>query len=501
MQLIAGHHERPSFVPNDVYYQFSNGIPRSLTEFATPYNTLDRLKPSPSFFAQDQWTLKRLTATYGLRLDFLNAYVPAWHLNATQLVPARDLAEVDGVPNWADLSPRVGVSYDLFGNGRTALKASFNRYVQSQTLALANAANPVVTSVLSTTRTWNDTNGNFKPDCDLTNPNANGECLAISNRNFGKNNPNATQYDSEVLSGFDKRPFDWEVMTGVQQELRPGLAASASFFRHWYGNFYVTQNAALTATDFDPYCITAPADQRLPGGGGNQICGLYDTKPPPVFGTVSNQVKFSNNFGTQKEVYTGVDINVNARLPRGAFVQGGATIGRTATDMCFESNLPQLAYQGTVTSVTAASRTTPFCNISPPLAAGTQLKFVGTYTLPWNLAAAATFQNVPGPQITSTYAVPTSVVAAGLGRNPTSAVTVDLIPAGTMYQPRINQLDFRTSRLFALGRNKIKVSVDLYNAFNSSAIQGQNNTFGVNWLKPTSILQGRLLKLSTQVDW
>ena len=45
------------------------------------------------------------------------------------------------------------------------------------------------------------------------------------------------------------------------------------------------------------------------------------------------------------------------------------------------------------------------------------------------------------------------------------------------------------------------MSVDLYNAFNSSAIQGQNNTFGVNWLKPTSILQGRLLKLSTQVDW
>jgi carboxypeptidase family protein/TonB-dependent receptor-like protein len=500
MQLIAGHHERPSFVLNDVYYQFLNGTPRSLTEFATPYDTLDRLRPSPSFFAQDQWTLKRLTATYGLRLDFLNAYVPAWHLNATQLVPARDLAEVDGVPNWADLSPRVGVSYDLFGNGKTALKASFNRYVQSQTLALANAANPVVTSVLSTTRTWNDTNGNFKPDCDLTNPNANGECLAIGNRNFGKNNPNATQYDSGVLSGFDKRPFDWEVMSGVQQELRPGLAATASFFRHWYGNFYVTQNAALAATDFDPYCITSPADARLPGGG-NPICGLYDTKPPPVFGTVSNQVKFSNNFGTQKEVYTGVDLNVNARLPRGAFVQGGATIGRTATDMCFENNLPQLAYPGTVTSVTAASRTTPFCNTSPPLAAGTQLKFVGTYTLPWSLAAAATFQNVPGPQITATYAVPTSVVAAGLGRTPTSAVTVDLIPAGTMYQPRINQLDFRTSRLFALGRNKIKVSVDLYNAFNSSAIQGQNNTFGVNWLKPTSILQGRLLKLSTQVDW
>jgi hypothetical protein len=274
LQVISGRHNRPTFVGGDMYEQFLNGVPRSLTEWATPYDTSDRLKPSPSVYAQDQWTQKRLTLTYGLRLDTLNAYVAPQSLPATQFVPARNFAEVDHVPNWYDLSPRVGLSYDLFGTGKTALKVSLNRYVQSQTLALANAANPVVTSVLSATRTWGDANHNYVPDCNFSIPGTNGECGPISNLNFRLNNPNATHSYSTVLNGFDKSPYNWELMTGVQHEVRPGLAATASFFRHWFGNFYTTNNAALTATSFDSYCVAAPMDPRLPGGGGNQICGF-----------------------------------------------------------------------------------------------------------------------------------------------------------------------------------------------------------------------------------
>jgi hypothetical protein len=500
IQAIQGHHDRPTFVGGNMYYQFLNGAPRSLTEWATPYETSDRLNLSPSVYAQDQWTQKRLTLTYGLRLDYLNAYVPVQHLPAAQFVPARNFAEVDNVPNWYDLSPRAGLSYDLFGTGKTALKVSLNRYVQSQTLALADAANPVVTSVLSATRTWTDANHNYVPDCDFSIPAANGECGAISNVNFGLNNPNATRYDSNVLSGLDKRPYDWELMTGVQHEVRPGLAATASFFRHWFGNFYTTNNAALTATSFDSYCVPSPTDPRLPGGGGNQICGFYDTKPAQ-FGQVINQVTFSDQFGTQKEVYTGVDLNVNAHFAHGGFLQGGVTTGRTATNNCFMIAAPQLMYAGTVASVNAESHTTPFCNVTPPLSAGTQVKLVGTYALPWSFSTSATFQNVPGPQITATYAVPTAVVASSLGRNPDSAVNVDLIPPGTLYAPRINQLDLRLSRVFPFGRTRFKANFEMYNALNSSGIQALNTTFGPKWQQPTSILQGRLIRIGTQVEW
>ncbi len=85
------------------------------------------------------------------------------------------------------------------------------------------------------------------------------------------------------------------------------------YFRRWYGNFRVTDNLDVAPADYDPFCVTAPSDSRLPGGGGQQICGLYDVRPAQ-FGRVNNSITLSNNFGEQKEVFDGVDVSVSARL-------------------------------------------------------------------------------------------------------------------------------------------------------------------------------------------
>ncbi len=102
---------------------------------------------------------------------------------------ARTFEAVDGIPNWKDIDPRFGVSYDLFGNGRTALKFAIGRYVAKTNVDVAVLLNPNTTAVNTASRSWTDANTNYYPDCDLGNFGQNGECGAISDQNFGKQNP------------------------------------------------------------------------------------------------------------------------------------------------------------------------------------------------------------------------------------------------------------------------------------------------------------------------
>ena len=195
-----------------VRYRFLNGAPIQLEQTATPYLLKNRIKADLGVYAQDQWAVRRLTLNYGLRLDYFNSYVPAQQVPATPWgwLPERNFAPVYAVPEWTDLNPRVGASYDLFGNGRTAIKTSLGRYVAKTNVDVPAANNPIVTSVNAASRAWNDANGNYVPDCDLGNFAANGECGAINNQNFGKNNPLAERWDTDVLHGWGVRDSNWD---------------------------------------------------------------------------------------------------------------------------------------------------------------------------------------------------------------------------------------------------------------------------------------------------
>ena len=114
-----------------VSYTFFNGVPRSLTEFASPNYTVDQLNPDLGLFVQDQWRLNRLTISAGVRFDWLRESVKATSVDAGLLVPARSFPARTDVPNWKDLNPRFGIVWDPSGSGKTAIKFGLNRYVGS----------------------------------------------------------------------------------------------------------------------------------------------------------------------------------------------------------------------------------------------------------------------------------------------------------------------------------------------------------------------------------
>ena len=486
-------------IPNNgVTLQLRNAAPAQLTMWATPLSFDEVTKANVGLFAQDQWRIKRLSLNLGLRYDYLNSYVPAQHEGPGPLVPNRsvDFAAVENVPNWKNVSPRIGGAFDVFGNGKTAIKAGVGRYLEGPNLTtFTRRANPANAIVTNATRTWNDNfypvgdprRGNFSPDCNLSVGGINGECGAISPSNFGATNV-TTRYSDGALT---TRGFNWETSVSVQHELYPRVSVNGGYFRRWYGNFLATDNLNLGPNDFGGYCVTAPANTALPNGGGYQVCGLFD---PNRIVAQNNVITLSKDYGAQSEIYNGVDLSLNLRLPRGVVVQGGTSTGRVTLDSCdVRTQLPESAPGN------------PFCSVTPPFQ--TQVKVLGVYPLPWwGLQASATFQSLPGPEITASYSASNAEIAPSLGRNLSAGAngtaTVSLVSPGTMYAGRLNQVDFRGSKVFnfAQGR-RLQASVDLYNMFNVSPVLALNTTYGTAWQRPLQILQGRLVKFGVQVDF
>ena len=482
---------------NGVTYQLRNGVPTQITQYATPLSLYELTKANIGVFGQDQWTLKRLTLNLGVRFDYYNNYVPSETNGPGPLVPNRNTVfpEVDNVPNWKNVTPRIGGAYDLFGNGKTALKASIGKYLEGPNLtSFTRLANPAANIALSATRSWTDANHDFTPQCDFTNVNVNGECGRASNVNFGNSIP-TTVYDPNALT---TRGYNWELQAGIQQELMPQVSFSGTYVRRWFGNLRGTNNTAVTSANFSPYCVTAPINADLPGGGGYQQCGYFDVNPTQ-FGLVSNVIAVQPEL---QQVFDGVDLFANARLPRGITTQGGVSFGRTRTNNCAYANDLSFAFaSATGSTAIAAPRTSAFCDVRPPLQPNVKVLIV--YPLPWyGIQTAATIQSLPGPQIAATYSITSAVVSSSLGRNLSAGnATVDLIAPGTMYSDRLNQLDFRASKIFKLSsKTRIQANVDLYNLFNANPVLALNNTYGTAWQRPLQILQGRLLKFSVQLD-
>ena len=513
-------------------YRF-NGLTPNAVSYYLPEMGRRTITKTNSIYLQDTWTHNRLTVQGAVRWDRATSYAPVegnGTFGKTSFLnpQAITIAETPGVNAYNDLTPRVGVAYDLFGNGKTALKLNWGKYLAyAANDAPYTSTNPgatIVRNVLN--RGWNASvaaggNGDLVVNCDLLNPDANGECAAVvgNPRNFGKVG-SAAQVDPAVLSGWGVRPGDTQTTVTVQQQIIPRVSADFSFTHRTFNGFFVSDDINRNpATSYESYTLTAPQDSRLADGGGYPVVVFVPTAAANLVQpqTILRPESFYGDERISK--WDGFEISLNARMGNGLTTQVGTSTGRGLVDTC--DTITKYNNVNAGTGIAAGPNPRGCHNVEPWQ---TTLRGSATYTVPKiDVLISAVLRSQPQqllggtPDTAATWQVPNSVILAALGHLPPGATATGTtnIPLGDnehrIYADnRRTQIDMRFAKIVRFGRSRTDIGVDLNNLTNTNYATGYNNTYiyGTDnaprpsgWGTPASITNPRFVRLNFTVNF
>jgi len=465
------------------------GAPLQVVVYNTPTTGIQHVNSDFGSYAQDTWTIKRLTFNYGARFDHFNAEVPAESAPASTWIAARDFPAIKDVPNWNDWSVRLAGAYDLFGTGKTALKVNAGKYVASQAAGYAQTFNGM--NGATQTRNWNDADRN-------------GSILDAAGNILVSEVIGGTSNFGQITSRPDPnlaRGYNWEYSTALQHELFPRMSVTVGYYRRQFYNLQVADNQNLTRDDWNAFSITTPTDTRLATSG--QPIPMYNLNAIKVGTAVDNLFTYSVE---NRQIYNGFEVSANMRRDK-FLLLGGVTTDRKSDTGCDGGT----SLNGTP-NVTAgnSARDNPnalrFCDVVPPFR--TTLKASAAYSFPWDVQLSGTFAAIPGPSVNANY----TVTAATAGRTiigkqaGANSIIVNLIQPQTVFLDRQSRLDLRLGKMFRFNRTKIQGFMDVFNTLNAGTVLSVNQTYGANpatnpWFTPLTIMDGRLVRFGMQMTF
>jgi hypothetical protein len=450
---------------------FSLPCPLAVAVTNGPVTAEQKVKTDFGVFAQDTWTIDRLTLNLGARYDIFNAEVPAQSSAAGNWIAARNFPAIPDVPNWKDWSVRMAGAYDLFGNGKTAIKANASKYIASAAAGYAANFNGMTYS--TQTRFWADLDGN-KSILDSAGNIQFNEVIGGTS-NFGQI---TSRPDPDL-----KRGYNWEYAVMAQHQLMERVSVTGGFYRRNFYNLDTTDNLNLAVSDWTTFGITTPSDPRLPSSG--QPITMYTLNANKVGVPTDNLRTFSD---INTSVYNGFELSANMRRNK-LLLFGGITTDRKATTSCDERDNPN---------------SLRFCDATPPFR--TTYKLSAAYQLPYEFQLSGALVATPGPSVSATLPVTAAIAGRPIIGSTAGGTTinVNLIEPNTVFLDYKKQLDLRVARNFRFGTRRVQAFADIFNALNAGTVLRVNETYNPAanaWMTPLAIMDGRYVRFGVQMSF
>jgi hypothetical protein len=453
-QVRTGASEELFTMRGDILQITSNGAANSVRLVNTPSGHKES-GVNTGIYAQDSWRLGRVTLNPGIRYERFVMSIPAQGAPAGTWVPARDFAAQNGIVNWNTVSPRLGFSWDVFGDGETALKGGVSRYDRQEGITIIQTLNQ--RNISFQTCPWSDTSSDLRVQNDEI---AFARCTGSLQPTLGNVDPGL------------KRPHQWEYTAMVQRQVGRNTSVSVGYYGRRFSDLYTTVNAAVPSTAYLPVTITNPLTSE-PLTVFNQ--------DPSTRGQVRNVV---TTIPDLRQTYNGVEFQVNTRLTN-ATVFGGFTIGRDYGD------------QDTTSSCTGCSNdfNNPNNRINNRGAVGFdspyQVRAGFSYRMKYDVQVAGSVREASGLPLTRVYPVTTAVVP-GLTQ---VTQNVQVVPRGEYRYPWQNLVDIRFTKSFRSGSRRFEPTIDVFNLFNDDAVTSAVTTIGSSLGRPSAIVMGRLVRI------
>jgi Carboxypeptidase regulatory-like domain/TonB dependent receptor-like, beta-barrel len=445
---------------------YRNGLPDSVNTYNTPNLSTGKII-TDGVYVQDKWSaLHKLTLSLGLRYEYARGWVNDGTSQLCQaetvFIAGKCFPAVKDAPNLQGFVPRMSVVYDIFGDGRTAVKFSANKYRERVTTAYSERINPISTA--SDTRPWSVCAVGQVSGCDL-----NGDRIPQLNE-LGKSTGFNLGTTNRYADGY-KLPHTNEADIEFEQQLPGPLVISTGYYYRAYRDQIGSRNLLVPTSGYTPLIVTEVAS-------GRQVT-VYNQDPATLglFDTV-----FDNEPALDR-TFHGVDLTVQKRMSHGWMLMGSATYGRNVGDIYGTADLnnPNNTFRRGVATVDDV-----------PLF----FKISGAYTLPYGVQTAGNWSHYTGwPETTTVRVSSNTIRLTQVNQN----IVVE--PRGTTRMEDVTQVDLNFKRPLTLGRLKFEPRVDIFNLLNANAVLNKIQQLGPTYQNVIEILGSRMVKIGANVSW